>query len=59
MVTLQVECSNIIHLPPWVMKNKKNVDLLFRIYKGLYGLFDKVIYLLDSMLPESKKIPKF
>ncbi len=40
-------------------EKQKNVDLLFRIYKGLYGLFDRVIYLLDSNAPKSKKIPKF
>ena len=39
-------------------EKQKNVDLLFRIYKGLYGLFDRVIYLLDSNAPKSKKIPK-
>ncbi len=40
-------------------EKQKNVDLLFRIYKGLYGLFDRIIYLLDSNAPKSKRIPKF
>ena len=39
-------------------EKQENVDLLFRIYKGLYGAFDKVIYLLDSNASKSKKIPK-
>ena len=40
-------------------EKQKNVDLLFRIYKGLYGLFDRIIYLLDANAPKSKKIPGF
>ena len=36
-------------------EKQENVDLLFRIYKGLYGLFDKVIYLLDSNASNLKK----
>lgn len=40
-------------------EKQKNVDLLFRIYKGLYGIFDRVIYLLDSNASKSKRIPKF
>ena len=59
MVILQAESSNMNAPTALGDEKQKNVDLLFRIYKGLYGLFDRVIYLLDSNAPKSKKIPKF
>jgi len=40
-------------------EKQKNVDLLFKIYKGLYGLFDKVIYALDSSASSARNFPKF
>ena len=44
---------------PIAMKGEKqkNVNLLFRIYKLLYGAFDKTIYTLDSNANEGKIFP--
>ena len=46
---------------PVALGNEKqeNVDLLFRIYKGLYGVFDRVIYLLDPSASKAKRFPKY
>ncbi|MEX6626386.1 CDP-alcohol phosphatidyltransferase family protein [Tenacibaculum pacificus] len=38
-------------------EKQKNVNLLFKIYKALYGIFDKTIYALDSNAPETKRFP--
>ncbi|APQ18615.1 CDP-alcohol phosphatidyltransferase family protein [Maribacter hydrothermalis] len=45
---------------PIAMKGEKqkNVNLLFRIYKVLYGVFDKTIYRLDPTAAKSKRFPK-
>ena len=40
-------------------EKQENVDLLFRIYKGLYGVFDRVIYLLDPSASKAKRFPKY
>lgn len=38
-------------------ESQKNVNILFRIYKTLYGVFDKTIYTLDANASESKQFP--
>lgn len=45
---------------PVALGNEKqtSVDLLFRIYKSLYGVFDKIIYTLDSGASKTKIFPK-
>lgn len=45
--------------PPVALKgeSQKNVNILFRIYKTLYGVFDKTIYTLDANASESKQFP--
>ena len=40
-------------------EKQENVDLLFRIYKGLYGVFDRIIYLLDPSASKAKRFPKY
>lgn len=40
-------------------ENQKNVNLLFGLYKLLYGSFDKVIYLLDKNASKGKVLPKW
>jgi len=40
-------------------EKQENVDLLFRIYKVLYGVFDRVIYLLDPSASKAKIFPKY
>ncbi|WP_400079906.1 CDP-alcohol phosphatidyltransferase family protein [Winogradskyella sp. R77965] len=40
-------------------EKQKNVDILFGLYKLLYGLFDKVIYTLDKNAPKGKVLPKW
>lgn len=44
---------------PKAMKGEtqKNVNILFSIYKTLYGVFDKAIYKLDSNASEGKPFP--
>lgn len=44
---------------PAAMKGEKqnNVNILFGIYKGLYGVFDKTIYLLDANASSGKRVP--
>jgi len=46
---------------PVAMKGEKqrNVNILFRIYKALYGIFDKIIYALDANAADGKKLPNF
>ena len=46
---------------PVAMKGEKqkNVNLLFAIYKMLYGIFDKIIYTLDANASKGKKFPNF
>jgi phosphatidylglycerophosphate synthase len=46
---------------PKAMKGEKqkNVNILFGIYKALYGLFDKIIYALDANASNGKRTPKF
>jgi hypothetical protein len=39
-------------------EKQENVNLLFSIYKSLYGIFDKIIYALDRSAPNGKIIPK-
>lgn len=39
-------------------EKQENVNLLFSIYKSFYGIFDKIIYALDSNAPNGKIIPK-
>ena len=45
---------------PVAMKGEKqkNVNMLFGIYKALYGVFDKTIYSLDSNASSGKPFPK-
>jgi hypothetical protein len=38
-------------------ETQKNVDILFGIYKALYGIFDKTIYALDSDASKGKRLP--
>ncbi len=40
-------------------EKQKNVDILFRLYKILYGGFDKIIYLLDKKAVESNTFPNW
>lgn len=40
-------------------ENQKNVNILFRVYKLLYGNFDKTIYYLDQTAPKGKILPKW
>ncbi len=46
---------------PIAMKGEKqkNVNILFKLYKILYGGFDKAIYLLDKKAIESSKFPNW
>ncbi|GAA4116728.1 CDP-alcohol phosphatidyltransferase family protein [Aquimarina addita] len=46
---------------PIAMKGEKQttVNILFACYKALYGIFDKIIYILDSNASESKYLPKW
>jgi hypothetical protein len=45
---------------PVAMKGEKqkNVNILFGIYKALYGVFDKIIYALDANASSGKRTPK-
>ncbi|MFO7720778.1 MAG: CDP-alcohol phosphatidyltransferase family protein [Gillisia sp.] len=47
------------HESPIAMKgeSQKNVNILFGIYKVLYGFFDKIIYALDANAYKSKRLP--
>lgn len=40
-------------------EKQRNVDLLFKIYKSLYGMFDKAIYTLDYEAAKSKNFPNW
>ncbi|WP_299122785.1 CDP-alcohol phosphatidyltransferase family protein [uncultured Winogradskyella sp.] len=40
-------------------EKQKNVNILFGLYKLLYGLFDKIIYALDKNAPKGKVLPKW
>jgi CDP-alcohol phosphatidyltransferase len=40
-------------------EKQKNVNVLFRLYKLLYGSFDKTIYFLDQSAPKGKILPKW
>ncbi len=40
-------------------EKQKNVNILFGIYKALYGVFDKIIYTLDSNASKGKQFPNF
>ena len=40
-------------------EKQKNVNILFGIYKALYGVFDKIIYTLDSNASTGKQFPNF
>jgi hypothetical protein len=46
---------------PVAMKGEKqkNVNILFGIYKALYGVFDKIIYALDANASNGKRLPNF
>jgi hypothetical protein len=39
-------------------EKQETVDILFRIYKVLYGVFDKIIYTLDPNASKAKPFPK-
>jgi len=38
---------------------QKNVNILFKLYKALYGIFDKTIYFLDPKAVSGKKLPNW
>ena len=38
-------------------EKQKNVNILFGIYKALYGVFDRTIYMLDSNASKGKPFP--
>jgi hypothetical protein len=40
-------------------EKQKNVNILFSLYKISYGIFDKVINVLDSNAPKSEWFPKW
>jgi hypothetical protein len=40
-------------------ENQRTVNVLFKIYKLLYGVFDKIIYSLDNKAPQSEKLPNW
>jgi phosphatidylglycerophosphate synthase len=40
-------------------EKQKHVNLLFAMYKVLYGLFDKIIYTLDPKANEGRALPKW
>jgi phosphatidylglycerophosphate synthase len=46
---------------PIAMKGEtqKNVNILFALYKLLYGVFDKIIYFLDESASTGKVLPKW
>ncbi|WP_350292179.1 CDP-alcohol phosphatidyltransferase family protein [uncultured Croceitalea sp.] len=46
---------------PTALKGEKqrNVNILFAMYRMLYGLFDKIIYQLDRKAVESSKLPNW
>jgi hypothetical protein len=46
---------------PIAMKGEKqkNVNILFGIYKVLYGVFDKIIYMLDGNAAQGQRVPNF
>ncbi len=46
---------------PIAMKGEKqhHVDILFRIYKVLYGFYDKIIYRMDKKAIHSKQLPNW
>jgi CDP-diacylglycerol--serine O-phosphatidyltransferase len=50
------EDSTPIALPG---ENQRNVNILFFLYKALYGIFDKTIYLLDKNASTGKKFPNW
>ncbi|MBT8183742.1 MAG: CDP-alcohol phosphatidyltransferase family protein [Eudoraea sp.] len=40
-------------------EDQRNVNVLFRVYRLLYGVFDMIIYRLDTSAPQGKKLPKW
>jgi len=40
-------------------EDQRKVNLLFRIYRLLYGAFDSIIYRLDNNAPQGKNLPKW
>lgn len=40
-------------------EKQRNVNILFKIYKYLYGMFDKIIYALDREAARSSNFPKW
>lgn len=40
-------------------EKQKNVNILYFIYKALYGVFDEIIYALDRKAPEGKPFPNW
>ena len=40
-------------------EKQKNVNILFGFYKALYGVFDQIIYTLDSNASTGKRLPNF
>ncbi|WP_435415188.1 CDP-alcohol phosphatidyltransferase family protein [Polaribacter aestuariivivens] len=50
------EDSTPIALPG---EKQKNVNILYFIYKALYGIFDEIIYALDKNAPKGKPFPNW
>lgn len=50
------EDSTPIALPG---EKQKNVNILYFIYKAMYGIFDEIIYALDRNAPEGKPFPNW
>ena len=40
-------------------EKQRTVNVLFRLYKLLYGIFDRIIYLLDPKASEGKSLPNW
>ncbi|NNJ82478.1 MAG: CDP-alcohol phosphatidyltransferase family protein [Flavobacteriaceae bacterium] len=40
-------------------EDQRKVNVLFKIYRLLYGAFDMIIYRLDTSAPQGKKFPKW
>jgi len=49
-----------IHTPKALQGEKQShVNLLFRLYKLFYGIFDRIIYFLDPKAAEGQNLPKW
>ncbi len=40
-------------------EDQRSVNALFKVYRLLYGVFDMIIYRLDTNAPQGKKLPKW